>query len=311
LYHPIEFLYELGTRANLSSIVRLEEAALLARWTEIGARQPLNTIPRVNKPPERLVVVMTYERPDACASLMRQLERAIGCGDARDRTALLLMRDAGEGDYSEARGLASSVASTVLWLEAREWLGKVRFWQSYQVAMLVARRWQPERTLFLHDDVEFDDDVLERADAIWQVTADDPTRRVLYLYSSDKDEPDGRWVRFARREMPDKACRLTNWVDLQAFMVDRQFFELLNYRMLPIHPNRWKRKPATSSGVGRQLTLRLRGRGTIYQAWPPLVCHGSQPSLANREARQQNDLDNRAEYARERGRLPPALSSNT
>ena len=311
MYHPIEFIYELATRANLPSVVRLEEPALLARWTDIGARQPLKAIPRLGNPPERLVVVMTYERPDACASLMQQLERAVGREDARARTALLVMRDAGEGDYSAARALASSVASTVLWLEAREWLGKVRFWQSYQVAMLVARSWQPERTLFLHDDVEFDDDVLERANSIWQATAEDPRRRVLYLYSSDKDEPGGRWVRFGRREMPDKACRLTNWVDLQAFMVDRQFFELLNYRILPIHPNRWKRKPATSSGVGRQLTLRLRGRGTIYQAWPPLVCHGSQPSLANREARQENDLDNRAEYARARGRLPPGLSTNT
>jgi hypothetical protein len=305
MYHPIEIIYEVATRGNLSSTVRLEEAALLASWMEAGAHQPLVTIPRLREPPQRLVVVMTYERPGACVSLMRQLERAIGREDARARTALLVMRDAGESNYSEARALASSVASTVLWLDAREWLAKVRFWQSYQVAMLVARSWQPERTLFLHDDVEFDDDVLEKSEAIWQATADDHMRRVLYLYSSDKDEPGGRWVRFARREMSDKACRLTNWVDLQAFMVDRQFFELLNYRMLPIHPNRWKRKPATSSGVGRQLTLRLRGRGTIYQAWPPLVCHGSQPSLANREARQQNDLDNRSEYVRAHGRLPP------
>jgi hypothetical protein len=311
LYHPIELLYEVATRRNLSSFVRLDEAAHLARWTEAGARQPLLAVPRLDESPVRLVVVMTYERPDACVSLMRQLERAVGREHARARTALLVIQDAGESDYSQARALASSVASTVLWLEASEWLGKARFWQSYQLAMLVARSWLPGRTLFLHDDVELDDDVLERADAIWEATADDPMRRVLYLYSSDKDEPDGRWVRFARRELPEKACRLTNWVDLQAFMVDRQFFELLGYRMLPIHPNRWKRKPTMSSGVGRQLTLRLRGRGTIYQAWPPLVCHGSQPSLANREARQQNDLDNRAEYARARGRLAPGLRTNT
>lgn len=311
MYHPLELVYEVATRRNLASIVPLQETSLLARFTEVGTRQPLSAIPRLSAPPERLLVVMTYERPEACASLMRQLERAIGRGDARARTALLVIRDTGASDYSEARALASSVAGTVFWLEAREWLGKVRFWQSYQLALLVARSWQPERTVFLHDDVELDDDVLERADAIWQATADDPMRRVLYLYSSDKDEPDGRWTRFARREMPDKACRLTQWVDLQAFMVDRQFFELLGYRIVPIHPNRWKRKPTTSSGVGRQLTLRLRGRGNIYQAWPPLVCHGSQPSLANREARQQNDLDNRAEYARTRGRLPPGLSTNT
>jgi hypothetical protein len=121
---------------------------------------------------------------------------------------------------------------------------------------------------------------------------------VLYLFSSSDDEADGRWIEFRREELPGRECRLTNWLDLQAFLVDRPFFELLEYRLIPIHGNRWKRDPTLSSGVGRQLTVRLRGRGTVYQAWPPLVQHGSEPSVANREARQENDLDNRADYAR-------------
>jgi hypothetical protein len=162
--------------------------------------------------------------------------------------------------------------------------------------MHVARCWRPARTLFLHDDVEFGADLLDDADAIWRATSDDPLRRVLYLFSSSEDEENGRWVQFRRRDLPDKGCRLTNWFDLQAFMVDLHFFELLNYRMLPIHPNRWKRNPHVSSGVGRQLTLRLRARAHTYQAWPPLVSHGSEPSIANPEAREATSLDNRREY---------------
>jgi hypothetical protein len=78
--------------------------------------------------------------------------------------------------------------------------------------------------------------------------------------------------------------------------VDGAFFELLQHCLIPIHPNRWRRNPTLSSGVGRQLTLRLRGRATVYQAWPPLVRHGTEPSVANPEARTLNDLDNREDY---------------
>lgn len=306
MFHPIELVQAWATLNNRGRFGRLDQRSLLSRWSSRGDGTPLTDVPSVAAAPALLVVVMTYERPQACARLLDRVERALAAGGVREQAALLVIQDAGEQDYSEARARAAAIAGTSLWLGAQEWLGKANFWRSYQLAMLVAERWQPARTLFLHDDVEFEPDLLERADAIWQATADDPRRRVVYLFSSVKDEPEGRWISFARRELPEKGCRLTNWFDLQAFMVDREFFALLDHRMVPIHPNRWKRDPSLSSGVGRQLTLRLRGRGTVYQAWPPLVCHGAEPSLANREARVDNDLDNRQEYALAVARRSPS-----
>jgi hypothetical protein len=166
----------------------------------------------------------------------------------------------------------------------------------HQTAFDVARLWRPERALYLQDDIEFEPDMLLRAERIWAATERDPLRRVLYLFSSSDDEAQGRWVSFDRRELQNVPFRLTNWFDLQAFMVDRQFFELLGYRMVEIHPNRWRRRPQQSSGVGRQLTRRLFGRANVYQAWPPLVAHGAEPSTMNPEARLQRSLDNRHEY---------------
>jgi hypothetical protein len=308
LIHPIEIFYEWATRFNFTRR-RLDTAALLAQWTNARDGHPLSAIPSLPAPPDLLVVVMTYERPEACSRLMARLAAAVEARGAKERVALLVIRDAGACDYEAPRALAVAVAPTLLWLDARERLGKARFWQSYQAALLVAERWRPVRTLFLHDDVDFEPDLLLHADVLWNATADDPRRRALYLFSSDADEPEGRWIHFPRRDMVDKACRLTNWLDLQAFMVDRAFFELLDYRMVPIHANRWRRRPMMSSGVGRQLTLRLRGRGTIYQAWPPLVAHGAEPSLANPEARGENDLDNRTEFARAVAARAAALGS--
>jgi hypothetical protein len=136
--------------------------------------------------------------------------------------------------------------------------------------------------------------MLVRALELWRATERDLLRRVLYLFSSSDDEAHGRWVSFSRRDAG--LCRLTNWFDLQAFLVDGAFFELLSHRMVPIHENRWKRRPEQSSGVGRQLTRRLFGRAHVYQAWPPLVIHGAATSTMNPEARAARSLDNRADY---------------
>ncbi len=296
MYHPIELLYAWATWRNDTSAWPLSETSALSPWASTEDRRSNSEVPDLAASPELLIVVMTYDRPDSCSKLMSQLQRAVSQG-RHERTALLVLHDACGRDYSGARAQASAVARSHLWLDAKARLGKAQFWRSYQTALYVARRWQPARTLFLHDDVEFAADLLDEADAIWRATADDPLRRVLYLFSSSQDEEQGRWIEFRRRDLPEKRCRLTNWFDLQAFMVDREFFELLGYRMVPIHPNRWKRKPTTSSGVGRQFTLRLKGRATIYQAWPPLISHGAEPSIANPEARVSTDLDNRHEYA--------------
>jgi hypothetical protein len=297
VYHPVELLHEWATRRNAVPARSLEASAVLEPWQGTSGPSGLAIVPSLVAEPDLLIVLMTYARPDACRRVLTSLARAIEGRGRHARTALVVFRDACDRDYSEVRALAPTVGATALWLDARRHLGKKQFWRSYQAAMYVAQCWRPARTLFLHDDLEFDADLLDNADALWQATADDPLRRVLYLMSSSKDEENGRWIEFARRDFPDKGCRLTNWFDLQAFMVDREFFELLRYRMVPIHPNRWKRKPTSSSGVGRQLTLRLRGRGHTYQAWPPLVSHGAEPCIANPEARAKTDLDNREDYA--------------
>jgi hypothetical protein len=256
------------------------------------------SLPAPLGPIELLVVLNTYDRPGPCRAQLERIREALQARGIRERTLLLVLHDACGQDYEPARRRATEVAGMCLWLDARERFGKARFWQAYQAAFSLARHYRPARALFLHDDVEFEADLLQRAEELWAATAGDPLRRVLYLFSSREDEADGRWIKFPRQDLPEQQCRLTNWLDLQAFLVDQAFFELLQYRLIPIHANRWKRNPTLSSGVGRQFTLRLRGRATVYQAWPPLVKHGSEPSVANPEARVANDLDNREDYER-------------
>lgn len=294
MFHPVEILHAWATRTNRPRGPAPEVEDYARRWQDDGAptRSAFDPWP---EPPRWMVVLTTYQRPHGAANVLARLTAALAQADLVDRTALLVLHDAGDADYTHARGLASACTPRNHWLTAHTRFGKPGFWQIHQTALLVARAWAPEYVLYLQDDLDFAPDLLVRTEALWRATADDPLRRVLYLFASRDDEPRGRWIHFERRACPGLDCRQTNWFDLQAFVVDRTFLEMIDYRMVPIHANRWRRRPSISSGVGRQLTVRAFGRANVYQAWPPLVRHGAEPSTMNPAARKRRPLDNRDE----------------
>jgi hypothetical protein len=297
-FHPVELLLEWETWKNRPRERAACGPAVFERWRATLGRLPFE--PAHAPPPELAVVLTTFARPAAAERVLANLQLALGRARLTERSALLVLHDACGRDYGRARRAAEGLSPEPLWLDARQRFGKPEFWQVHQTALLVARAWRPRLCLYLQDDVEFEADLLTRALELWRATERDLLRRVLYLFSSSDDEQRGRWVNFERREAGP--CRLTNWFDLQAFLVDQAFFDLLGHRMVPVHPNRWKRVPSTSSGVGRQFTRRLFGRAHVYQAWPPLVVHGSAPSTMNPEARLVRRLDNRPDYVPSKGR---------
>lgn len=57
----------------------------------------------------------------------------------------------------------------------------------------------------------------------------------------------------------------SGWVDME-FICERKFFEQLNYSIDDVNPIRWKRNPFLGSGVGQQISDRLRNKGfSLYQ----------------------------------------------
>ncbi len=63
--------------------------------------------------------------------------------------------------------------------------------------------------------------------------------------------------------------------------------------MFPVSAYRWASRPSLSSGVGRQLTLRLWGRGNVYQVMTPLAFHGRRGEPDEPGSARQASLDNR------------------
>jgi hypothetical protein len=246
-----------------------------------------------------LLVVTTHARAEPCARLIAALHQSLAQASLLEQAFVLVLRDTSEHDYAAVLALLEARFSGRFALyESSRWLGKPGRFLAYQVAFDVARKLGAERALFFEDDVvvqaDFVDVALRRFDEI-----DDASKAVLYLCRYDDDEPRGRWVRFRRRPLPGGVVARTQWFDLHAFVVNRSFFERLDWRLFPPYRLRWARHPTRSSGVSEQMTRRLFGRAGIYQVETTLAWHGREPSLLNVEARRSRRLDNFPEPPRE------------
>ncbi|MEY4509774.1 MAG: hypothetical protein RLZZ450_1896 [Pseudomonadota bacterium] len=295
MLHPVELAHWLQILLNRPPALDAEAPFWSLYQHEGRVLDSCPVEPSARARPDLLVVITTYARPDSFRQGLVQLHETLDAVSPTPSVRVLVLNDRSQADYDVARAEARALfGDDLTWLDAHERLGKPGFWKAYQVAFLVARAVQPAFALFLQDDLEYAPSLLRDAQASWQSAAHDVRRRVLYLFASRDDERFGRWVVYPRRAESAHLYK-TQWFDLQAFLVDRAFFELLDYRMVPIHHNRWRRWPRISSGVGQQLTIRLWGRGNVYQTRPGLVLHGAQHSEMNPAARARRPLDNRGD----------------
>lgn len=282
-------LEKLAVKLNRPLWPRQSPERLIEAW---NAGQTMAVL--AEKRPQLLVTLTTYSRPHEVSELIEALAHALE--GAEQTTFVCVFNDASDADCSAARALLlEHFGANAAWLDARENFGKRGFWRTHQMIFHAAKVSDADHLLSLQDDIELVPDFLDRLWQVWYATGQaDARRRVLYLFSGEDDEPEGRWHRFSRVDLPAARARRTDWFDLQAFLIDRAGLSLLRYWMVPISPLRWKKRPTISSGVGQQLTQRMAGRGTVYQCEPPLVSHGKAQSHMNPEARAMRPLDNRA-----------------
>ncbi len=239
-----------------------------------------------------LWTITTHERPDSCARLVASLGEC--ARKAGVEPILLVVRDVGECDYGAVvESLAREFGERGVLIQSTRHLGKPDFWELHQQLMDAVRWLDPPYHLSLQDDLELAEGWY---DEMWSIveSIDDPDLAVLYLLSMEDDEPHGRWIDFDRVTAPDGRSRLTRWFDLQAYLALPRMYEALHWRMLPVHPRRWRMNPTRSSGVGLQLTSRLYvSRANAHQVVETLVYHGGHESLLNPEQRALRPLDNR------------------
>jgi hypothetical protein len=134
----------------------------------------------------------------------------------------------------------------------------------------------------LPDDVEIGADFIYQATGQW-LAISDPLKISLNLLFDRARAGSPNWTRFTPRikRFGDKRFFLTGWNDL-IFISDARFLKALNHTIHPIAPNRWRKNPRLSSGVGQQISGRLFARSYhMYQVGKSLVSHGSHLSRMN------------------------------
>jgi hypothetical protein len=243
--------------------------------------------------PELCIVITTHARVEACRTLLEQLHESLCDAGLEQRAFVLVLEDPSERhDYTPVLELLAQRFAGRFAIEATtRKLGKPGRCFGYQHAFDLVRRLAPRYTLFLEDDAVLDRPFIREAFARWN-EIEDTNKAVLYLCRFDDDEPEGRWVRARRQVLPSGRVQRTQWFDLHAFLVDARFFDLLDYTLFRPWPSRWNGRAARSSGVSEQFTLRLFGRGNIYQVCETLALHGGIPSVLNAEARSARALNN-------------------
>jgi hypothetical protein len=169
--------------------------------------------------------------------------------------------------------------------------GKKKYWMlvSWLFAELRLRKF--DFVLMLPDDVRlspsFFDDLLARWDAI-----EDPNKICLSPLLAENHYGKPMWGSAPPISIRAENFRIirTQWTDM-CFMAPRKFFELLNFEVRPISPRRWRKKTNLSSGVGEQITMRVRKTGVnMYHLANSLVLHGTHISKMNYEERLRSPL---------------------
>ncbi|PLX89892.1 MAG: hypothetical protein C0618_00155 [Desulfuromonas sp.] len=284
-----KYVRKLETCLNRPLLPRESDSEFIAEW--IGGDRAVSKLNQLKKL-DVSIFITTYRRPDDCARLIEELHSALE--HETWNICLIVQNDESDADYSHAKKvLRRCFGDLGVWLEAKKNFGKKAFWRTHQMQFILAKAAGAGYQLSLQDDVGLTNNFFPKLRELWEGTAYDEKRRVLNLFSGLDDEPDGRWIRFVRKNIPGLPVRRTDWFDLAGFFADRSFLETLGYWVRPMPLSRWKRKPTRSSGVGAQFTQRLKGRGTVYQAFPPLLSHGGSESQMNPARRAVRDFDNR------------------
>ena len=169
--------------------------------------------------------------------------------------------------------------------------GKQLYWQTWDEMFKLAKKNKSDYYFFLPDDIEICKDFFTTAIA-----------KLEHIKSFDNNFACLSLLTDEQRKMAVSSCWTAKQSELKygeilshfndcCFICQDAFFELLDYKMNEVKPIRWLRDPNLSSGVGRQISLRLVEKEVnMYHCFNSLVKHGEHESLMNPQERKNNPL---------------------
>lgn len=164
--------------------------------------------------------------------------------------------------------------------------GKKGYWKLFNDTFEYCKHVEAKYFIYLPDDITLVDDFLNRATKIFNGIKG--KNKLLNILLDNQRIKKHNWTGFDTIEYDN--YYLTQWCDL-CFIAKKNFFEALDYKINPILEGRWAVNPNKSSGVGEQISLRLKKlEFNMYHVKETMVKHGDHASVMNFEERQINKL---------------------
>ena len=181
-------------------------------------------------------------------------------------------------DDNSEESVQNSISPVHLYSINRETRGKKYFWQTINDIFTFLKFKNFDYFIQLQDDIVICDNFIDKAVESYEAIKD-PKKISLYLHegASRKEHPCWTNVHPVNVKWGNEFYSLTQWIDMCAFIVKKDFLEVLNYEIQPIPEHRWAKDPTISSGVGQQISRRLYKDYHLYRK--PLVTHGDHKSV--------------------------------
>ena len=164
--------------------------------------------------------------------------------------------------------------------------GKEGWWELVNFGLTRLKGIPAKYFIFLVDDFEFDEYFVGELIEKYESIPDNKKQALSYSWNP-------AWanrLNWAKR-LPQRrrGFWLTQWLDM-AFICEQDKFLKIIPAISPIDPHRWDNNPGLSSGVGMQITARLRGHGNLYHVAESMVKHGTHDSVMHPQERKINPL---------------------
>ena len=204
------------------------------------------------------ILITTYNRPGE----LRRLVKGLIADAGQLKVLCKVYNDGSELSYEGMP--AGNETFKIEYIGVQSHHGKTDYWKLINRIFQDLRATKSRFYIHLPDDVQVKPGFLGHAIDTYQ-SITDPRKICLNLYLDSFRIGKACWTKI----LP-KICRFgaknvfrIGWVDM-CYLADRRFFEELDYEIKPIPIVRWQNNPKRSSGVGMQISDRLR-RFSMYQ----------------------------------------------
>jgi glycosyltransferase involved in cell wall biosynthesis len=221
------------------------------------------------------VLITTYNRPE----MLNKLLDDIG-NNKKDYKVLVAVFDDGSTQKLDLTG------RDVIKIGMYPNMGKKKYYVTYNATFSFVRTVNSKYFIYLPDDISLENDFFDKCKRLYESITDN--NKICLSILTDDRVNRSHWGYSNPNDLGE--ILQTQWNDL-CFICEKNFFELLDYKVNPISAKRWINNPQISSGVGHQITQRLNNYGkSLYHVKKSLVYHGVHESKMNKNEREENNL---------------------